>query len=274
MNGNTNMGRRNSGFTLIELALTLGIMAMIAGAILVPLVSQISQRNVAATEKLLEEAKEALIGFAVARGRLPCPATAASNGIEQFDTANGGNAINGDCFSDFGFLPAVTLGFAPVNNQGYAIDAFGGGDASRIRYAVWTGTVAGVTWPFTKEGGMRTATASELSKAWLFHVCSTGLTVTGVPPLCSNNPVPPSIPLNTLTLNAPAVIWSVGANAGTGGTGTDEAQNPNPRNEASTDRVFVSHSRSTVTANEFDDVITWLSVNNMVSRMVLGGSLP
>jgi type II secretory pathway pseudopilin PulG len=177
------MVRRNVGFTLLELALTLGIMGMIAGAILVPFVSQIAQRNVAATEKLLEEAKEALIGFAVARGRLPCPATAASNGVEQFDTANGGNAVNGDCLSDFGFLPAVTLGFSPVNNQGYAIDAFGGGDVNRIRYAVWTGTVAGVQWAFTKEGGMRTATASELSKAWLFHVCSTGTSVSGAPPL-------------------------------------------------------------------------------------------
>jgi hypothetical protein len=36
----------------------------------------------------------------------------------------------------------------------------------------------------------------------------------------------------------------------------------------------VSHSRSTAAGNEFDDVVTWLSVNNMVSRMVLGGSLP
>jgi hypothetical protein len=71
------------------------------------------------------------------------------------------------------------------------------------------------------------------------------------------------------------VIWSVGGNASTaGGVGTDEAQNPNPKNEASTDRLFVSHPASTNPANPFDDIVTWLSINTLVNRLVGAGQLP
>ena len=266
--------RAARGFTLLELSITLAIMGVIAAAVLVPFVMQVTQRNIAATEKLLEEAREALIGYAIARGRLPCPASATSNGVEKFDAAGGGNEINGDCESDFGFLPAVTLGFSTVNSKGYAVDAWGAGDANRIRYAVWTGAVGGSSFPFTREGGMRSATAAELAKAWMFHVCSNGSAITGSPPLCSNSPAPPAVPANTLTLNAPVVIWSAGANSATGGTGTDESHNPNPKSESSTDRTFVSRGRSDVAGAEFDDVVTWVSVGSLVSRMVLGGALP
>ena len=32
--------------------------------------------------------------------------------------------------------------------------------------------------------------------------------------------------------------------------------------------------RSDLAGNEFDDIVTWLAVGNLVSRMVLGGQLP
>ena len=258
--------RPSAGFTIIELAVTLAIMGLIAGAVLVPFVMQVQQRNISATEKILDEAKEALMGYAVARGRFPCPASASSNGVEKFSTTStpAGGESNGICESGWGFLPAVTLGLTPVDNQGYAIDAWGT-QQNRIRYAVWVDP-ANNNYLFTSLGGMRTTGASELIKASLLHVCSTASGVTGSPPTC---------PAGTaLTTNAPVVIWSVGANAATAGTGADEAQNPNPRAEGSTDRVFVSRSRSDITSNPFDDIVTWVSVGSLVSRMVLAGTLP
>jgi hypothetical protein len=75
---------------------------------------------------------------------------------------------------------------------------------------------------------------------------------------------------NMLTNNAPVVIWSVGANAPTGGTSSDEAQNPN--NAASQDRIFVSHVRSALP--EFDDIVTWMSAGRLVNRMIVTGQLP
>jgi prepilin-type N-terminal cleavage/methylation domain-containing protein len=263
LNVATLAGRRltaASGFTLLELALTLAILGVLAAGILVPFVAQVAQRKTADTERILEQAKEALMGYATATGRLPCPATAGSNGQESPSNA----AATGACTSFYGYLPAVTLGFTPVDAQGYAIDSWGAGAMSRIRYAVsnYNGNV------FTKTGGMRSVGPAGLDAPLIF-VCGSGTGVNAATPTCGSAVM--------LTDRAPAVIWSLGANAATGGgTSVDEAQNafPGALSGGAVDRLYVSRSMSGAAGNEFDDVITWLSVGNLVSRMVLGGQLP
>jgi type II secretory pathway pseudopilin PulG len=262
-----------AGFTILELAITLSIMAVLAVGILVPFVAQVSQRKIADTERILEQAKEALLGYATATGRLPCPATAASNGFESF--AAGGTVANGNCALTgthfIGFLPAATLGFTPIDSQGYAIDGWATSQ-NRIRYAVANQTVNGSANPFTRSDGMRAATPADLATADLLFVCSSGTGAVATPPACG-------VGSATLTRNAPAVLWSSGANAGTGGASVHEAQNPHPNGSAATpfgsaDRIFVSRTMGDTAGGEFDDVVTWLSVGNLVSRMVLGGQLP
>ena len=71
------------GFTLVEIAVALFIVTLVLGSILVPLTSQVEQRQISDTRKTLEEIKEALMGFAVANGYLPCPAISATNGLED-----------------------------------------------------------------------------------------------------------------------------------------------------------------------------------------------
>jgi hypothetical protein len=255
---------------------------VLAVGILVPFVAQVSQRKVADTERILEQAREALVGYATATGRLPCPAIEGTNerGVERF--ATGGNVSNGNCESFTGFLPAVTLGFSPIDADGYAIDGWAT-RFNRIRYAVsnQTLTPAGgtaVTNPFTRAEGMREATAASIAAAPLLFVCASGTSSNNVNLHCGPGAAGSGGSL-TLTTNAPAVIWSNGANARTGGTNVHEAQNPHPNGSAtpafgSADRVFVSRTLSDATGSEFDDVVTWLSVGNLVSRMVLGGQLP
>jgi prepilin-type N-terminal cleavage/methylation domain-containing protein len=265
-----------AGFTILELAVTLAIVAVLAVGVLVPFVAQLTQRKIADTERILEQAKETLMGFAAATGRLPCPAVADSDGFEKFSTTStpAGNVSNGTCATFYGFLPAATLGFTPIDQQGYAIDGWGTRQ-NRIRYAVSSQTVNAITNPFTRSNGMRDATPALLAGATLLVVCSTGSGAVPGTPACSSLP-------NTLTVNAPAVIWSNGANAPTGGRG-DEAENPHP-NEVpgggapalgTADRIFVSRTiGNTPGSNEFDDIVTWLSVGNLVSRMILAGQLP
>src|SRR5665647_1087323 len=65
-----------NGFTLIEMAMVLMIVGLLLGGMLVPLSAQMDQRNVSDTQKTLSEIKEAIVGFTLANGRLPCPATA------------------------------------------------------------------------------------------------------------------------------------------------------------------------------------------------------
>jgi type II secretory pathway pseudopilin PulG len=99
------------------MAVALVIIALI-GSLMIPLKSQVEQRKTAETQRTLELALEALYGFAAANGRLPCPASAGSNGIED---PPGGGA----CAHPFdGFFPAATLGVGPVDAQGYLVDGW------------------------------------------------------------------------------------------------------------------------------------------------------
>jgi len=187
---------RAAGFTIVELAVTLVIVAVVSVGVLVPFVAQVAQRKVSDTERILEQVKETLMGFAAATGRLPCPALPDSDGFEKF--AVGGTVQNGNCATFYGFLPAATLGFTPVDNAGYAIDGWATAH-NRIRYAVSNQTVNAVTNPFTKTNGMRDATAAQLIGATLLVVCSSGTGAVPGTPACASIP-------GTLTLNAPAVI--------------------------------------------------------------------
>lgn len=261
--------QRSSGFSLIELAVTLAIIAVLLGAILVPLTTQISLRNESATQKLLEEVREALLGYAAASGRLPCPATENSFGAEEF--AAGGDATNGACESFWGFVPAATLGITTVDGRGFAVDAWGT-TQNRIRYAVASDTLNSVQNPFTRAGGMRAATMAWIVSSELLHVCASSSGVLAGTHCTSAAPYDST---NTLTNNAPAVIWSVGANAGSsGGSSNDERENPNPNtlNPGSADRIFVSHVRTG--APEFDDIVTWMSASRLINRLIVAGQLP
>jgi len=238
--------------SLVELAIGLLILSLIIGGLLVPLASQVEQSRVSQTQRELEEIREALVGFALANGRLPCPASIASNGVES---PLGGGA----CTNPYnGFVPAVTLGLSQVDAQGYAVDAWGLLQ-NRVRYAV--SPASGNA--FTSAGQMRMVGMSALAPD--LQVCATGSGATVI--ACGAGA--------TLATNAVAVVYSVGPNAATGGTSMDEAQNANP-NSANNDRVFVSRVRSNPGAAgaEFDDLVTWLSPNVLYARLVSAGQLP
>jgi len=80
---------RSKGFSLVELAVALAIIALLLAGALIPLSTQIEVRNAADTQRAMESIREAIVGFAQANGRLPCPADgsiaagAAGAGTEQ-----------------------------------------------------------------------------------------------------------------------------------------------------------------------------------------------
>src|SRR5471030_1601655 len=124
--------RRARGFSLAEMAIVMVIVGLLIGGLLAPLSAQMDQRNYSDTQKRIEYANEMLLGFAIANGRLPCPASSASGGDES--PSGGGTCTN---YYD-GYLPAKALGMQPTDSSGFALDAFNG----RIRY-VLAKTVAG-----------------------------------------------------------------------------------------------------------------------------------
>lgn len=194
------------------------------------------------------QAQDALLGFAAINGRLPCPATAASNGVESYVGALGASA----CTLPYtGFLPAATLGLPGADTNGYLLDGWAG----RIRYAVTTASANAAT----TTNGIQAATTAVFGPAANLRVCasSTGIT----PTTCGAATV--------ITTNAVAVIRSVGPNGGAAG-GADEAANLNA------DQVFVSHPKTDNAAvnGEFDDLLIWLPPNLLFARMTQAGRLP
>ncbi|MBI4291491.1 MAG: type II secretion system protein [Betaproteobacteria bacterium] len=250
---------RQAGFTLAELAIVMLVFSILLGGMFVSISTQLDLRSISDTQRSMEQAREALIGFAVARGYLPCPASA-TNMNANTPTGNGSETarFGGNCTVFDGYVPAVTLSITPTDAQGFLIDSYG----TRIRYAVTRDTI-GADYPFTT-----TNFASQIKQVGIaalnpnLAVCSTsaGITVSD----CSGAST-------RLTNSAVAVIYSLGKNArsATGGTGADESKN------LDANRSFVSHdiTDSAAANGEFDDLLTWLSPNILYNRLIAAGAI-
>lgn len=256
---------RNAGFSIIEVAVGVGVTALILGSILVPLQTQVENRKIDETQRLLAQARDAVLGYAAATGYFPCPADGTSNGVEavaatQHDSVTGACAATvGTTNGYHGFLPAATLGVAPVDAQGYAIDAWGT-TANRIRYSVYTdaGTVG---LSLIRSGGMANLGIPVLGGATLFNLCQSG---TGVGAADCGSPLPAGQVI--LSTNAAVVIWSVGAR--TAAASVHETEN------LDNDRVFVNRPRSDVAASAYDDLVTWIPMTIVINRLIAANQLP
>ena len=251
---------RSAAFTLIEVMVVIVILTLLLSGLALPIAAQLQVRRAEQTRRTLDMAREALLGFAASHGRLPCPATETSAGEEAF--APGGDASNGACATFYaGWLPAATLGISPVDAEGYLRDAWDT-PGNRVRYAVFgNAAVNAVDNPFTRASGMRMATLPALGSAPHFvFICSTGASATasGCGPAA-----------NQLTRRAAFVLLSPGANAGSvPSAGGDEARN------LAGAPVFVHHEMSIAPGREFDDIVQWVPVSLVVSRLMAAGQLP
>ena len=231
----------NAGFTLTELAVVMIIMALLISTLLSPLSAQIDQRNHNETRQQINEIREALIGFAVANGRLPRPATSLADGAEN-------PAV---CATDeicTGFVPWATLGIKKT-------DAWN----KMIRYSV-TRDYANSVFALNTLGRKKVQTR-ESTGAMSYLIGANGSCAADTP--C-----------------APAVIYSFGKNnwgvtadgiaiADTSITNADEDTN------AAAITIFFSREQSNVpNGGEFDDIVTWISPYVLFNRMIAAGRLP
>jgi prepilin-type N-terminal cleavage/methylation domain-containing protein len=259
---------REAAFTLVELAVVLMIVGLLLSSLTYTLSAHIEQRARENTTRTLEQAREALIGFAITNGRLPCPASSASNGLET--PAGGGDCAN---YND-GFLPAVTLGFHPTDASGYAVDGWG----NRLRYAVarniasCSGTSA--VPHFTARAALKQNGMSCLPSATELLVCKSSASVPApAPGSCGSAD-------NSVTNNGTvvAVVFSPGKNFPTAQSAAaalaagrnDEAANLDGNT------VYISHPPAPGGAmgGEFDDQVLWIPVGLLYGRLAAAGVLP
>lgn len=278
--------KRTRGFTLIELAIVLVIMTILIGGLAMPLSAQIEARRIAETRKILEDAREAIIGFALSSTTSPCtcvytfdvpdPATTCQaslcsarfesmTGTATFNikprhylpcpdksddgdpaTTNDGDGVaeervSGVCPVDNGYLPWVTLGVASQ-------DAWG----NRLQYAV--------TSAFSNGAGFSNADNGDL------QICNASANA-GSSDCTSGN----------IASNVVAVVMSHGPN-GWGARSVNETTLADPtsddeRENAGTDNAdkeFVSRTPS----DDFDDLIRWISANQLRGRICPAGGCP
>jgi prepilin-type N-terminal cleavage/methylation domain-containing protein len=108
-----------SGFTLIEIAIVLLIVAILLGYTVALFPRQQELKQYRAVEQEMDEIIDVIVGFAQVNGRLPCPAIPDSLGAED-----GGGV--GDCTSFAGFVPANTIGFeGKLNGDTLLLDPWG-----------------------------------------------------------------------------------------------------------------------------------------------------
>ena len=103
-----------SGFTLVEMAIVLVIVGLLISAFLAPLSAQRDLKDYGDVRADLEQIREALYGFAIINGRLPCPTTQTNPTVAGY----GEEAVNCAAPVAEGYLPWKTLGLKEVDSWG------------------------------------------------------------------------------------------------------------------------------------------------------------
>jgi prepilin-type N-terminal cleavage/methylation domain-containing protein len=239
------------GFSLIEMAVVLFIVVLLLGSLIVPFATQVEQRRITETQSSLEEIKEALLGFAIANGRLPCPDLRVPIGTY---TANDGQEdvqVSGICVQGDGNLPWVTLGVNRADSWGhfyrYAVSPqyssatpFSIGSATTL--TVYTRDAAGNAVALTKVGGIPAVILSQ-GKNGYGGMSEGGVAAAPVP--AQNLDEATNATLGTNVFYARPIK----------GAQTPCNDNGTP-------------------ACEFDDIVTWISPNVLFNRMVAAQRLP
>lgn len=248
--------QRSAGFSLIEMAIVMLIMGSLLSGLLVALTKTSERSRRVATENELKRIEEALYGFAQANGRLPCPATSASNGLE--DPLGGADV----CTYTHGFVPHATLSlYGQVNSDGLLRDPW----TNPYRYSVSTDSKS-----FTQASSVDTLfNDPDLVAAdpEMIEVCTENT--------CADTP---------LTDIAPAVIFSLGENGIQTNTecgavvNEDEDENAGAVLDPDIGAYCLTNTMTfvdrTYVEDVFDDVVIWLSPHILFSRLISAGQLP
>lgn len=216
------------------------IIGLLLGGLIPTLSAQMETQRISETRRQLDEIKEALAGFALINGRLPCPADGTASGGNELVTGTGTTAT---CTLTKGVLPWSTLGVPETDGWG-----------RRFTYRVAANFA---------DGADGTGASCNIATGVSFQLCSS-----------ANLNVKSTSAGSNVAANVPAVVVSHGKNglgaypAGGGAqisTATgDEEENTDDNN------TFVSKDYT----SDFDDQVVWLSPNILFNRMVAAGKLP
>jgi len=270
---------RNSGFTLIEIAIVLLIVTIILGytVAMAPLQQEVKQYRQADEE--MEKIIDSLYAFGQVNGYLPCPAWEAidpvvtSNGFEcrgegtvlDCDAAVAPDPSENTCDVWFGFLPGKTLGIEGQYNNNLLLDPWG----MPYRYQVTNvdnGGIESIGADFVFQGDMQNEGIANLAPDLV--VCNTDPSASTV-----GSDISCTEASETVVKELPAVVLSTGKDKNANVAATSWVQRENQDNSV-TDRVFIKGPRNDTDAGKYDDIVKWISPNLLFSKMIEADQLP
>lgn len=229
--------RTQHGFSLLELAIALVVLGLMAGWLMTPLRVQRSLLAYQETERRMQSGYQALLGHAMIHHYLPCPDTdQPPDGWENVLT-------NQSCTSDEGILPWQQLGVA-------ATDAWG----RFFRYRADS--------TFTHHGQWFSLESAE---------SASNIQVTGDTGALTSVPSRPVAIILTHGENGLGGIQSVSAGQV---TVMSAPSHPDEQENADGDLAFVDKSYQRATLGEFDDRLILLSPKVLIAAMVQAQRLP
>ncbi|MCW5576688.1 MAG: prepilin-type N-terminal cleavage/methylation domain-containing protein, partial [Burkholderiales bacterium] len=257
------------GFSLIEVAVALFIITLVMGGIIAMVNAMVANRQIESTRTKQEAIKTALISFIARNHRLPCPAipTLADNAIDADTNVREGAEARtpGTCDKTVGSADATSLvvtGVVPWASLGLpqevALDAY----ANRLTYQVVKSATA-----------LNSKTVSGMIGRISIH--STGPGVPGVPPTGNQiNDCSAGAPTNPCAAVVVIVSHgkdSYGAYTRSGAWYQFDASiaDRDARENADNDAMFVVKDYSEAPSNPFDDVVMWLTANDLLSSLRL-----
>ncbi len=247
--------KNRNGFTLIELAMVLFIIGLVMGGMMVPLATAIDGKRLDAARNEAELIKEAMVSYAIQYGALPCPSQIA-------DRADLNWGKSGDCSLE-GYVPWADIGLSPMNT-------WGEGTAEQWRMRV--------DQAFAVTFRPNTAPSDNLVVS-----DATGQLLTSGDPRCFDSGDSLVVCNGPYSRReepryTPAIIFNIGENG--------VADGENAAWEASPCSNSTGYGTTVVDplcwgkplyqggawAEDFDDVVDWLSHPAMIYRMVASGA--
>ena len=267
------MMNTSNGFSLIEMVVVLLIISLLMGGLLSPLSSSLTHQKIKLTQQRLEEIKEALLGFAIINERLPCPAP--DKNIVKFDIPDQiGVALKKDhldCHKE-GYLPWADLGVGRY-------DAWG----NPFRYRVekeYTSSIAANVYNKLRVRTIRYNDPddpdSDDKKTWLSSKAigtDTDTRVTAIIFSCGQNAIPDPTPPLPIPINYKSNDNKYHYSNDADGVRNSKAtcENGDTSTLWKQSDVYIQEG---YLENSFDDVVTWLSKNTLMNRLVIAGKWP
>lgn len=232
------------GFSLVELSLVLVVIGVLAGSAVIPLTSVIRQSHYRQTDAQLAIIREAMHGYLVSHGKLPCPL--------DNDLINPAKTdATASCQRSLGGVPAAALGIMGERSAtGAVLDSWG----NPIQYAVslsdnkTMGQVGVPDW----------LTTGEPANVGVEHL-DAGLSLCRV--AAANR-------CSRVDLIADQIVWVVYS------TGESQSATGIQVENQDSDSVFAVTAYSSNVDSPFDDQLVWASRSELVYWLLRANWLP